>query len=221
MAVAKLSPKQARFVQEYLVDLNATQAAIRAGYSERTAKQIAGENLTKPDVMAALALRQKVLQAKVEVTQERVLRELIRIGFSDLRKVATWGADGMTLIESDALDNDTAMAIQEVACIKRTRRYDNDDDDPIIQEEVQTKAKLYNKLDALEKLGKHLGLFREERGQLDEAFVLGFIAVVQRHIGAESAARQAIAAYLEPYLGADDSQELLRGDDGSYSAVSA
>lgn len=161
MPRGKLTPKQARFVNEYLIDLNAAQAAIRAGYSLKTAGTIAGQNLSKLDIQEAIAARQKVFQAKVDVNQERVLRELIRVGFSDLRKVATWGADGMVLHASDGLEDDAALAIQEVACIKRTRRYDNDDDDPIIQEAVTTKAKLYNKLDALEKLGRHLGLFKE------------------------------------------------------------
>lgn len=71
-----LTAKQARFVEEYLVDLNATQAAIRAGYSERTAKAIGCENLTKPDVIAAVSAAQDKRTKKVELTQEWVLERL-------------------------------------------------------------------------------------------------------------------------------------------------
>ena len=70
-----LTPKQARFVEEYLVDLNATQAAIRAGYSERTARQIASENLSKPDIQQAIAARQKELADKRRWDMERLVEE--------------------------------------------------------------------------------------------------------------------------------------------------
>jgi phage terminase small subunit len=70
-----LTFKQARFVEEYLVDLNATQAAIRAGYSERTARQIASENLSKPDIQQAIAARQKELADKRLWDMERLVQE--------------------------------------------------------------------------------------------------------------------------------------------------
>ena len=71
-----LTPRQERFVAEYLVDLNATQAAIRAGYSQRTAKQQGAHQLTKVDVAAAVAKGAARTLGKLEVTQERVLREV-------------------------------------------------------------------------------------------------------------------------------------------------
>jgi phage terminase small subunit len=61
-----LSPKQARFVDEYLVDLNATQAAIRSGSSARTARSIGQENLTKPDIAAAIETAQRSQSARTE-----------------------------------------------------------------------------------------------------------------------------------------------------------
>lgn len=144
-----------------MVDLNATQAAIRAGYSAKTAKEMGAENLTKPLIQAAIQARQLALQVKVEVKQETVLRELIRIGFSDMRQIAQWDENGLILHDSADLTDDAALAIQEVSCIKKTRTYGGEDKDPVIVEEVQTKAKLYSKLDALEKLGRHLGLFKD------------------------------------------------------------
>lgn len=74
-----LTDKQARFVDEYLVDLNATQAAIRAGYSAKTAGQIGEQNLKKLEIQKAIRERQEVLKMKTEVTQEWVVERYRRI----------------------------------------------------------------------------------------------------------------------------------------------
>ena len=66
-------------MDEYLIDLNGTQAAIRAGYSKKTAGQIADENLKKPQIAKAIAARQEVLAEKTEITQEYILNNLKRI----------------------------------------------------------------------------------------------------------------------------------------------
>ena len=71
-----LTPKQAKFVAEYLVDLNATQAAIRAGYSAKTAKDIGCQNLAKLDIIKAIEEGRAKLMQRVELTQEQVLRDL-------------------------------------------------------------------------------------------------------------------------------------------------
>jgi phage terminase small subunit len=71
-----LTDKQKRFVAEYLVDLNATQAAIRAGYSQKTARSVGSENLTKPDIAAAIAKAQAKIAKKAEVSLETLLAEL-------------------------------------------------------------------------------------------------------------------------------------------------
>jgi len=68
-----LTPKQALFVKEYLVDLNATQAAKRAGYSEKTAQAIAAENLSKPVIAEAIKEQLDKRMNKVEITAEYVL----------------------------------------------------------------------------------------------------------------------------------------------------
>lgn len=74
-----LNPRQTRFVAEYLKDLNATQAAIRAGYSERTAYSIGHENLNKPEIAAAIGAAQAKVAGKLELSAEKVLRELWNI----------------------------------------------------------------------------------------------------------------------------------------------
>lgn len=72
----KLTPKQSMFIQEYLIDLNATQAAIRAGYSEKTAKEIGHENLTKPHIAAVLTKAMEKRSENVETSAEYVLDRL-------------------------------------------------------------------------------------------------------------------------------------------------
>ncbi len=79
-----LTQRQSRFVAEYLVDLNASQAAIRAGYSPRTAKVIASQNLTKLNIQAAIAEAQAARAERTKVTADKVVAELALIGFAEL-----------------------------------------------------------------------------------------------------------------------------------------
>ena len=75
----KLTAKQQRFVEEYLIDLNATQAAIRAGYSERTARQAGAENLTKPVIAEAIAAAQDERSKRIAVSQDYVLSSIVDV----------------------------------------------------------------------------------------------------------------------------------------------
>jgi phage terminase small subunit len=79
-----LSAKQQRFVDEYLVDLNATQAAIRAGYSERTARAIGCENLTKPDIKMKIQVRLREAEEKTGLDRVRILKGLMQIADSNI-----------------------------------------------------------------------------------------------------------------------------------------
>lgn len=73
----ELTPKQQRFVEEYLIDLNATQAAIRAGYSAKTARQIGEQNLSKLDVAKAIKAAMAARSQRTEVTQDYVLKTIV------------------------------------------------------------------------------------------------------------------------------------------------
>src|SRR5690242_10610123 len=108
-----MTPKQERFIAEYLIDLNATQAAIRAGYSARTAAEIGAENLKKPQIAEALKAKQDELRQKTGITQERVLGELAKIGFANMQDYMRPGADGDPLLDFSALTRDQAAALQE------------------------------------------------------------------------------------------------------------
>ena len=74
--MANLTPKQQRFVEEYLIDLNATQAAIRAGYSEKTAYSVGHENLKKPEIQKAIQEAQETLSNKTQLTVDMVVNFL-------------------------------------------------------------------------------------------------------------------------------------------------
>ena len=96
--MAKLTEKQKRFVQEYLVDLNATAAAKRAGYSEKSASRIAVELLNKTQVSAEIQKQQAKRQKRVEITQEKVLEELAAIAFANGADFATVNQNGIVRI---------------------------------------------------------------------------------------------------------------------------
>jgi len=79
MSTKKLTPKQHRFVEEYLIDLNLTKAAVRAGYSEKTARQIGSENLSKPAIQEAIAEAKRERSEATKIDAEYVLRRLHQI----------------------------------------------------------------------------------------------------------------------------------------------
>jgi phage terminase small subunit len=150
-----LTPKQERFVSEYLVDLNATQAAIRAGYSSKTAEQQGHQLLKKTSVASAVAELQAAHLATADVSAERVLRELASIGFSDLR--AIFDEQG-NLLPVKELPDGVAPVIASVEVTKqRTRTTDNE-----TTEEWVSKVKAWDKTRALEMLARHLGLLKDQ-----------------------------------------------------------
>ena len=141
-----MTKKQKRCVEEYLIDLNATQAAIRAGYSPDTAKSIGSENLTKPDIQARIAKAMAERSRRTGVNADRVIMELAKIAFVNASDVID--ADTAT-VKADALPEDTA-AIQSV----KVKTFG---EDGLVRE-----VKMADKLKALELLGKHLGMFKDK-----------------------------------------------------------
>ena len=103
-----LNDKQQRFVDEYLKDLNATQAAIRAGYSAKTAYAIAEKLLRKVEIQQAVQDAKKARSERTEITQDRVLQELARLAFFDPRKMFHGDGSPKAIHE---LDDDTAAAV--------------------------------------------------------------------------------------------------------------
>lgn len=150
-----LNNKQQRFVEEYLVDLNATQAAIRAGYSKATASQGAAQLLSNIKVQSAVAEAQKERSKRTQVTSDMVVRELARIGFSDLRNVF---GDSGSLLNPDEWDDGTAAAISSIEVVTNTGDRSKSEEGRKMVEHIH-KIKVWDKNSALEKLGKHLGMY--------------------------------------------------------------
>jgi phage terminase small subunit len=147
--VAKLTPKQQTFVDEYLVDLNATQAAIRAGYSVKNAGKIGSELLQKTRIKNAIDKAMAERSRRTGINQDRVLRELAKVAFVNATDVINM--DEAT-IKGEANREDTAA----IASVK-VKTIPGEDGD-ITEREV----KIYDKLKALELLGKHLGMFTDK-----------------------------------------------------------
>lgn len=141
--MAKLTDKQKRFVAEYLVDLNATAAAIRAGYSEKTACEQGSRLLANVKVQEEIQKRQKGLQRKLEITQERVLQELASIAFANGADFVTVNRNG--LLDIKATTDVPREKLPAIAGIKYNQ--------------TGVEIKLHDKVRALELLGKHLGVF--------------------------------------------------------------
>lgn len=152
--------QQQRFVDEYLIDGHATNAAIRAGYSKKTARIQASALLTKPHIKAAIEAKQAKLSAKLELTAERVLSELALIGFSNMLDYIRIGDDGQPYTDFSALTRDQAAAIGEVTVETRKERRGGEDKTTDTIEKVR--FKLSDKRAALVDIGKHLGLFKEQ-----------------------------------------------------------
>lgn len=173
-----LTKKQERFVEEYLVDLNATQAAIRAGYSPKTAEQMGYQLLQKTSVQKKLEQAMDQRSKRVEITQDRVLREYARLAFFDPRKLFDDEGNPRHVTE---LDDDTAAALVGLDVVKEV--------DPDTGDVTYTKKyKLVNKLGALDSLGKHLGLFdgKGGKGEKPENNLLDAIAEsAQEDIGTD------------------------------------
>lgn len=150
MAHRALSAKARRFVDEYLIDLNATQAAIRAGYSAVAAHNQGSRLMGRADVQAAIAAAQAGRARRTEITADRVMEELARVAFFDLRRV--FRPDG-TLIPVADLPEDVAAALAAVDLATVAKGEG--------AVEHIAKIKAADKLRALENLARHLGMFRE------------------------------------------------------------
>ena len=151
-----LTPRQQRFVEEYLSDFCGAAAARRAGYSETTAKEIAYEHLTKPHIRDAIQERAKQLSDKSGISVERWLREVGRIAFSDLRKL--FNKEGY-LKEPHEWDDDTAATIAslEVGETRTTKTSDGKWEQTRIR-----KVRTLDKKAALESLGKYFKVLTDK-----------------------------------------------------------
>lgn len=148
-----LTPKQERFVAEYLVDLNATQAAIRAGYSEKTAQQVGSENLSKPVIAEAIAAKQAEHLARVDLQAEDVLRAMARQINRDVRRLFDKDGNQRSIHE---LSFDEAAMVAGYKVVKRNVTSGDGHTDTVIEVRLQPQERY------VEMGAKHFALLTEQ-----------------------------------------------------------
>lgn len=165
--MAKLSKKQQQFVEEYLIDLNATQAAIRAGYSVKNADKIGSELLGKTRVLEDIQLAMAERSKRTGVNQDRVIQELAKIAFVNIRDIVNDNAEILPNANKDDLAAIESIKVKTIPTKSGAVG-------------MEREVKLASKLKALELLGKHLGIWNEkETHQTDvNAIINHWIAAV-------------------------------------------
>jgi len=150
-----LNPRQERFVIEYLIDGNATKAAIRSGYSEKTAHVQGPRLLGNAAVSHAVRIKREKLAFKHDVTLERVVAEAATIGFANMGDYMRVGSNGLPVLDWGKLTREQTAVVSEIT----VDQVDGGEDAPVTN---RVKFKLHDKLSALEKLGRHLGMFPKD-----------------------------------------------------------
>jgi phage terminase small subunit len=146
--IGHASPKQKRFVEEYLVDLNGKQAAIRAGYSPKTAEVQASRLLRYAKVQAALESAMRARSKRTEITADRVVTEFAKIAFANMRDY--WPPAGEKF-DLPRLDQDRTAAVEEIVIDESV------DPSGVLHRRIH--LKLHDKQRALDSLARHLGMY--------------------------------------------------------------
>lgn len=184
MAGKKLSAKQERFVQEYIIDLNGAAAARRAGYSARTAHEKAAQLLAIVSVQEAVAAAQARVAAKLELDAQTVLAELLLIAKSDIGQILDFSGTDPHLRPASEIPEKARRAISSVK-VRRVLEGKGDE----AREVELTEFKLWDKNTALDKLARHLKLLTdslEVRGAGGGPLVLQIIEeVVEKDVAPE------------------------------------
>ena len=155
----QITDKMKRFINEYLVDFNATQAAIRAGYSESTAQEQSSQLLARPDIRALIAEGQKAIAERTQSFQDDAVSELKIVGFSDLADFLTVKDGG--IVEQKPFNELTKEQTKCIKKIKQVVRSSHSADGTILHQTAVIEIELHDKLKALELLGRHLGMFND------------------------------------------------------------
>ena len=141
-----LRPRQQRFVEEYLVDPNGHQAALRAGYAPKCARQTVTKLLKHPEISQAIRQGMEARSQRLRLDADRVLTELARIAFADIGNLADWGPDGVTLKPKRELSADDRAAVAEVAAGAGKNG-------------AGPRLRLHSKPRALDAIARHFGLY--------------------------------------------------------------
>lgn len=171
-----LNDRERRFVDEYLLDLNATKAAERAGYSSKTARAQGSRLLTRVAIQAAVEAGMENRQQRTEVDQDRVIHETALLAFSDVTHYIL-GDDGQVRLAEGAPRD----AMRAVSSIKRkTRSYTYADGSESVTRDIE--LKLWNKPEPLKLAGRHVGLFPNEvKVDMGEQTMAGLLALAHEY----------------------------------------
>lgn len=153
----RLTRKQQRFCEEYLIDLNATQAAIRAGYSVASAGSIGNEVLQKPEIRARIDAAMAERSKRAGINADRVLRELGRIAFVNPKDVIDLNT--AEVLPGTSEDDLAVIAGMKVKYVPRKEFDENGD--ASVETAIEREVRLCDKLKALELCGRHLGMFKD------------------------------------------------------------
>ena len=160
MASEQLTDQQQRYVEEYLVDLDRVAAAKRANYSAKSAASAANRLMKNPNILRAITLAKKLRSARIEVTQDRVIQEIAKIAFANMHDYISVDDEGYATVDFSDLNRDKCAAIKEIV-VDTLPRGTGEDRHTVLR----TRFKLYDKLEALTTLAKHLGLFSMDKPQ--------------------------------------------------------
>ena len=209
--MAKLTERQRGFIDQFMIDRDAGKAATRAGYNADMGRQL----LRKPHISSEIARRQGEIEAKsnevaVKTLQEtgastaRVLQEITALAFSDIGEVMDFSGDNPKLKAAKDISENTRRAISSV----KVKRYTEGAGEAAREVEVQ-EFRFWDKLTALEKLGKHLGMFKEEKISIETVEAL--LALLPARLASD--VRVSIAFAHEPKGHSEDSGASAPGAD--------
>lgn len=154
----KLNPKQRLFVHEYLVDLNATQAAKRCGYSEKTARQQGARLLSKAAIKKAVAQRLEEREDKTIMTRDEILRELSIIGRFDVKKYQVIEEGGTIRIKTfEEMEPGASRALESIEETRTIAETKDGKETVLVSDRIKIKG--FDKIRACELMGKHQGMF--------------------------------------------------------------
>lgn len=179
---AKLSDKQQRFCEEYIIDLNATQAALRAGYCAKTVNPQGSQNLAKLSIQAEIQRLKDIRAKRLQISQDNVLKELSCLAFSNIKSFMDIEDDEVYFKDLSSIPDDITAAIESVKVMKKTIKGKKEDDDDIELSTIQ--FKLCSKLNALEQVGKHLGLYEKDNSQKAQS-IFDILAIVGINVSNE------------------------------------
>ena len=162
-----MSPKQKAFCEEYLIDLNATQAAIRAGYSKKTAQEQGARLLSNVIVSAYVRELMQKRSERTQIEADWVLKEVAAIAKANMREFAQFGQDGIVFKNSEDLTSEQTALVSELS--QEVKEFKG-------VKTTNIKFKLYPKDTALYNLMRHLGLFEKDNQQSNTSITVNHIS---------------------------------------------